>query len=67
MKNDYENALTKLTELESQIAVMRVVKKMTLKGIATELKYSESHIRKVSIRVNKMIHTLLTHEVILFK
>lgn len=67
MKADYEKALSELTELEYKIAVMRVVKNMTLKEIASELNYSESHIRKLSIRVNKMIHTPLTHDVLLFK
>jgi len=67
MKSDYEKALGELTNLEKKIAVMRVVKNMTLKEIAMNLKYSESHIRKLSIRVNKMIHTPLTHDVLLFK
>ena len=67
MKADYEKALDELTDLEKKIAVMRVVKNMTLKEIAIDLKYSESHIRKLSIRVNKMIHTPLTHDVVLFK
>lgn len=43
---------------------MRVVKCMTLKEIASDMKYSESHIRKLSIRLNKMIHTPLTQEVV---
>jgi RNA polymerase sigma factor (sigma-70 family) len=67
MRKDYEDALLKLNDLESKINVMRVVKKMTLKEIANELKYSESHIRKLSTRVNKMIHTPLTQDVVLYK
>ena len=37
MRKDYEEALLQLNDLESRIAVMRVVKKMKLKEISNEL------------------------------
>lgn len=49
MREDYEEALLKLDDLQTKIEVLRVVKKMTLKEIANELNYSEGYIRnKVS-------------------
>lgn len=50
MQKDYEEALLQLNDLESKIAVMRVVKKMTLKEIANELNYSEGYIRNIASR-----------------
>jgi DNA-directed RNA polymerase specialized sigma subunit len=58
MRNDYEKALLQLNDLESKINVMRVVKKMTLKEIATELNYSEGHIRNMASRMDREIQTI---------
>lgn len=67
MRDDYEVALLKMNDLQTKIEVLRVVKKMTLKEIANELNYSESYIRKMSTKGNKMIHTPLTQDVLLYK
>ena len=67
IQKDYEEALLQLNDLENKIAVMRVVKKMTLKEIANELNYSEGYIRNVTSKSDKMLHTPLTQDVLLFK
>lgn len=60
MKNDYENALNKLTGLESKVTVMRILKKMSTKEIADELNYSVGYIRNILANVQKYAHGIDT-------
>lgn len=60
MKKDYEEALDKLTGLESKVSVMRILNKMTAKEIADELNYSVGYIRNILANVQKYARAIDT-------